>query len=58
MVNWMKANRLTELVDQHIFTLYSVAQKYLSKRGGRFYCLFVDFSRAFDSIPHAHLCTD
>ena len=28
---------------------------YLSKRGGRFYCLFVDFSRAFDSIPHAHL---
>jgi hypothetical protein len=53
MVNWMKANRLTTV--DHIFTLYSVAQKYLSKRGGRFYCLFVDFSRAFDSIPHAHL---
>ena len=39
----------------HMFTLYSVAQKYISKRGGRFYCLFVDFTRAFDSIPHGHL---
>ena len=36
----------------HIFTLFVLAQKYLSKRKGRFYCLFVDYSKAFDSIPH------
>ena len=36
-------------------TDHILIQKYLSKRKGRFYCTFVDFSRAFDSIPHAHL---
>ena len=30
----------------------SLGQKYLSKKGGRFYCLFVDFSKAFDRIDH------
>ena len=30
----------------------SIGQKYLSKKGGRFYCLFVDFSKAFDRIDH------
>ena len=30
----------------------SLGQKYLSKKGGRFYCLFVDFSKAFDWIDH------
>lgn len=39
----------------HIFTLYSLAQKYLCRRGGRFYCAFIDFTKAFDSIPHATL---
>lgn len=39
----------------HIFTLYSLAQKYLSKPNGRFYVLFVDFSKAFDRIPHSLL---
>ena len=34
----------------NIFTLMSLGQKYLSKKGGRFYCLFVDFSKAFDRI--------
>ena len=28
---------------------------YLSKEKGRFYSVFVDFSKAFDSIPHKHL---
>ena len=37
------------------FTLQSMAQKYLSKKGGRFYCFFVDFSKAFDNINHVHL---
>lgn len=41
-------------IDQ-IFVLQSVIQKYLSKPRGRFYCIFVDFSKAFDSVPHAHL---
>ena len=41
-------------VDQ-IFNLQSVVQKYLTKRRGRFYCAFIDFSKAFDSIPHVLL---
>jgi len=49
------AYRVGRSTVDHIFTLYAMAQKYLSKRGGRFYCMFIDFSRAFDSIPHAHL---
>ena len=36
----------------HIFTLYGMTQKYLSRPRGRFYCAFVDFSRAFDCIIH------
>ena len=36
----------------NIFTLQSLAQKYLSKPGGRFYCLYIDFSKAFDRIRH------
>ena len=37
------------------FTLMAMGQKYLSKRGGRFYCLFVDFSKAFDRVNHTEL---
>lgn len=39
----------------NIFILQSLAQKYLSKPGGRFYCLYVDFSKAFDRIEHQKL---
>ena len=39
----------------NIFTLMSMGQKYLSKKGGRFYCLFVDFSKAFDRVNHVEL---
>ena len=39
----------------HIFSLSAIIQKYLAKRGGRFYVAFVDFSAAFDSVPHSHL---
>ena len=39
----------------NIFSLQSIVQKYLSKERGRFYCIFVDFKRAFDSIHHASL---
>ena len=31
-----------------IFHLYALGQKYLSRKGGRFYALYVDFSKAFD----------
>ena len=36
----------------HAFVLQSLAQKYICKKGGRCYCLYVDFSKAFDSVPH------
>ena len=39
----------------NIFSLQSVVQKYLSREGGRFYCIFIDFRRAFDSINHEKL---
>ena len=33
----------------------ALAQKYISKKKGRFYCIFVDFAKAFDSIDHEKL---
>ena len=39
----------------NIFTLCALAQKYLSKPGGRFYCIFIDFAKAFDCIKHYRL---
>ena len=39
----------------NIFTLHALAQKFLSKKGGKFYCLFIDFRKAFDSIKHNKL---
>lgn len=35
--------------------MHAVVQKYLCKKGGRFYCLFIDFKKAFDSIKHDKL---
>ena len=29
-----------------------MAAKYLTMKKGRFYCIFIDFSKAFDSIQH------
>ena len=34
------------------FTLMACAQKYSSKKKGRMYCLFIDFSSAFDRVQH------
>ena len=42
-------------VVDNIFSLSACVQKYLSRRGGRFYCLYVDFQKAFDKIQHQKL---
>ena len=39
----------------NIFVLHAIIQKYLSVRRGKFYCLFVDFPKAFDRINHTLL---
>lgn len=39
----------------NIFNLQALVQKYLCKKGGRFYCLYIDFKKAFDSINHEKL---
>jgi hypothetical protein len=39
----------------HIFVLQGLVSKYLSKKGGRFYGVYVDFRTAFDSVPHLQL---
>lgn len=39
----------------NIFCLQSLVQKYLTKQGGRFYTLFVDFSKAYDSVHREKL---
>ena len=60
--NWVENNdllyeeqagfRSKKSTIDHLFTLYAVVKKYLSKPGGRLYCLFIDFSKAFDRVPH------
>ena len=65
LVDWAdKCNKMSELqagftrgkstVDQ-IFVLQTLISKYLSRKKGRFYAVFVDFSKAFDTVPHLHL---
>lgn len=39
----------------NIFSLSAVVQKYLSKRGGRYSCLVIDFQKAFDKFEHEQL---
>ena len=43
------------LTVDNIFILQSVVQKYLSRKRGKFYCAFVDFSKAFDSVERKRL---
>ena len=42
-------------VIDNLFTLQSVTQKYICKPSGRFYVLYVDFQKLFDSIVHNKL---
>ena len=39
----------------NIFSLSAVIQLYLSRRGWQFYCLYVDFQKAFDTVEHKQL---
>ncbi|KAK6182054.1 hypothetical protein SNE40_009820 [Patella caerulea] len=39
----------------NIFALSSMIQKYLSKKGGKFYCFYVDFSKAYDRVQREKL---
>ena len=34
----------------HVFTLYAITQKYLSRPGGKLYVAFIDLRKAFDSV--------
>ena len=39
----------------NVFNLMAVVQKYLTKKGGRFYCIFIDFEKAFDNVQHSQI---
>ena len=41
-------------VDQ-LFILKTIVDKYLFRKKGRFYCMFVDFSKAFDTVNRDYL---
>ena len=41
-------------IDQ-IFILKTIVDKYLFRKKGRFYCMFVDFSKAFDTVNRDYL---
>jgi hypothetical protein len=44
--------RKARSTTDNIFVFQCLIQKYLSKKGGRCYSLYIDFSKAFDSVPH------
>ena len=39
----------------HIFVLRALEERYLSRKRGKFYCCFVDFSKAFDTVNRKYL---
>ena len=65
LYNWLEDNekiveaqagfRKNHSTTDHIFTLYAIAQKCLSKKGKKLYVAFVDFKKAFDSVRHNKL---
>ena len=65
LLNWVeRLNLITEAqagfrkgysTMDHIFTLQSIAHRYLSNRKGRMYCIFVDFSKVFDCVRPDYL---
>ena len=65
LTSWTEANWVIDELQagfrkdysttDNIFSHRALVQKYLCRARGRFYCIFVDFKRAFDSIQHANL---
>lgn len=65
LTSWAEANDVIDesqagfrkdySMTDNMFSLHALVQKYLCRPKGRFYCIFVDFKRAFDSIQHANL---
>ena len=53
-VNQLGFKKGAQTVD-HIFTINTCIEKYVKKEGKRLYTAFVDFRKAFDSIPRASL---
>ena len=39
----------------NIFILQCIVQKYLTRKRGKFYCAFVDFAKAFDTVERQRL---
>ena len=60
--HWSEENRVLDKCQagfrqkystkDNVFNLMALVQKYLSKKKGRFYCIFVDFEKAFDNVQH------
>ena len=48
---FMKGYRITD----HIFSLYAIIQKNLSKAGGILYAAFLDLRKAYDGVTHSTL---
>ena len=65
LYNWLEENdkiaegqagfRKQYSTIDHVFTLYAIAQKRLSRKGHKLYVAFVDFKKAFDSVHHGKL---
>ena len=65
LLNWDKVNSIITdaqfgfrpgfgTVDA-IFVLQSLINKYLRKKGGRLYCCFIDYRKAFDFVNRSKL---
>ena len=60
MTAWLKDNdkiaepqagfRSGYSTTDHVYTLYAMTQKYLSRRGGKMYVAFIDLRKVFDSV--------
>ena len=58
--NWCEENNVLDesqagfrqkyMTNDNVFNLMAVVQKHLSKKGGRFYCIFIYFEKGFDNV--------
>ena len=55
--HWSIPSRFStrESTTDQTFILKTVIDKHLFRKRGRFYCLFADFSKAFDTVNHDFL---